>query len=181
MPNIFVNNNIFLRKFEDKDVDNIYNLKNDPKTTKFLGGFSIGYSKNDILEWINSVRNREKDIIWCIADNNDECIGQVGLYDINYRIGNAEIGIAISRDKINQGIGTKVHRKVFEFAFNEMNLKKITAIILTFNKSSISLYEKLEFTKEGEIRNYQYRQGEYINAYLYGLLKEEWSNSKKYE
>jgi RimJ/RimL family protein N-acetyltransferase len=177
MPIIYIDKNIYLRKFEDKDLGAIYKLKNDPKTAKFLGGFSIAYSRNDILEWINSVRNREKDIIWCIADNNDECIGQIGLYDINYRIGNAEIGIAISKNNINQGIGTKVHRKVIEFAFNEMNLNKVTALVLTLNKLSVSLYEKLGFTKEGEIRNYQYRQGEYINAYLYGLLKEEWSNS----
>jgi RimJ/RimL family protein N-acetyltransferase len=175
MPNILIDDNIYLRQFEEKDVEYIYKFKNDPDITKFLGGFSVGYSKNDIKDWIHSVRKREKDIIWSITSkSSDTCIGQIGLYNIDYRVGNAGIGIALSNKERNKGIGTLVHIKVLKFAFSELNLNKITAKILTFNNASVALYKKLGFLKEGEIRDFQFRDGNYINAYIYGLLKKEW-------
>lgn len=181
MPNFKINNEISLRQFELEDLEEVYKLKNDIETSNFLGGFSVGYSTNDIRNWIDSLSNRKNDVIWCIADKNNKCIGQIGLYDIDYRIGNAGIGIAITKENTNCGIGTKVHKGILEFAFNDLNLNKITAKILTFNNASIALYEKLGFIKEGEIRSFQYRNGKYINAYIYGLLKKEWKNNRDNE
>jgi RimJ/RimL family protein N-acetyltransferase len=58
--------------------------------SSLLGGFHRGYSMADLADWIEFHRKREGEIIWIIVDPaSDDCIGHVGLYNIDYRVRSA--------------------------------------------------------------------------------------------
>ena len=164
----------FLRRPEPKDIDALYDYRNDPNLVSWLG-FSRGFSKSDIGDWIERHRKSTEDIVWIIADSTDHCVGHIGLYKINQRNGTADIGICIGSASLwGGGLGERITRSVLHYAFQELNLRRIRAVIMEINVRSGKVLEKCGFTQEGVEREAEYREGRYINMICFGLLKHEW-------
>jgi ribosomal-protein-serine acetyltransferase len=53
-------------------------------------------------------------------------------------------------------------------------LRKVEIGVATNNLKSRAIPERLGFTQECIIRNYEYLNGEYYDRIIYNLLKEEW-------
>jgi RimJ/RimL family protein N-acetyltransferase len=171
---------VLLRRPEPKDVEQLYQYRNDWNVIRQLGGFSSGYSLRDISDWIEYHRAQKDEIIWTIADKKeDRCLGHVGLYRIDHRIRKAEFAILIGNSKWwRKGLGQEVSRGVLDFAFRELNLHRVELTVLATNSAAIHLYRKLGFTEEGVIRQGQFRDGEYVDIVTMGLLEHEWRESK---
>ena len=82
------------------------------------------------------------------------CIGDVGLW--------------------SKGIGTTVIDHVVTYAFQQMNLRKIRAEVLATNLSARKLFDKLGFKTEAILREYKYRNGQYLDFHVFGVLRNEW-------
>jgi RimJ/RimL family protein N-acetyltransferase len=175
--NVIEVGNLTLRPFELKDVECLYRFRNDWEVTRFLGGFSVGYSRADLDGWIKSHSSRPDEILWAIAEHEtDECVGHAGLYKIDHRAQKAEFAIVLAGAHWSgKGYGTKVTSTVVEWAFLELNLRKISLAVLNTNQRALHIYEKLGFTREGVLRDEQIREGEYLDLVLMALFKEQWS------
>lgn len=165
-----------LRPFETADLDALYNYRNDRELASQLGGFSTGFSKADLVEWLERHRTHENEILWCIAiESDDRCIGHVGLYRIDARVRKADIAILIGdRDCQGRGIGTAVTRAVVTYGFRELNLHRIALQVLATNGRAVRLYEGLGFSREGSLRHEQFRDGRYVDMLLMSVLEGEW-------
>ena len=73
-----------------------------------------------------------------------------------------------------QGLGEIVSKGVINYAFDQLNLRRIRLRVLANNSVAISLYQKLGFKKEGTLREEQFRNGVYIDVHLFGLLKADY-------
>ena len=172
---LLMNDTVQLRRPEPEDIEAMYQYRNDPRIVATLGGTSRGYARADIAEWIESHRKNRDDLVWTIADLNDRCIGHCGLYKINSRNGVAAIGICIGDvDFWGKGIGTSVVDRVVTYAFHQMNLRKIRAEVLETNISARKLFDKLGFMTEAILREYKYRNGQFLDFYILGVLRNEW-------
>lgn len=169
---------IVLRKFEVDDVECLYTFRNDREISSGLVGFSVGYSHEDLTQWINHHRNLEDEMLWAIADaKGGQCIGHVGLYQIDHRIRKAEFGIIIGdRAWQGKGVGRLVSRTTIEFGFSQLNLNKISLTVLASNKRARRLYASLGFVEEGTLRADEYRDGEYIDIVVMSVLVSEWES-----
>jgi RimJ/RimL family protein N-acetyltransferase len=73
-------------------------------------------------------------------------IGYVALKGLNQDLLTAEIGIAILDQKYhNKGYGRLVLKRMITYAFDELQIKTIAAIILATNKQSINMVKRLGF------------------------------------
>lgn len=171
---------VHLRQFEPEDVEALYRFRNDPEVTKTLSGFSVGYSRKELAERIERLQDDRRNIIWAIALNEKNlCVGHVGLYEIDYRVRKAGIGTLIGEKKLRgRGLGYRVKKAVIEYGFSELNLHKIESLVLENNPASIRINEKLGFKTDGLLRDYQFRNGAYLNAVLMSLLENEWIKKK---
>ena len=61
---IVLDNKICLRKPDLKDIDALYEIKNDKKAATLLGGFSNGYSKMDIENWIILHNSKKEEVLY---------------------------------------------------------------------------------------------------------------------
>lgn len=167
---------VSLRKLEDRDLDRLYEFRNDWQIVQFLGGFSTGYSRRDLAEWLEFHRKRRDEIIWAIADReSDQCIGHIALYEIDHRVRKAELGIVIGFQSYQgRGIGEEACRAVLRYGFRELNLHRVELTVLAHNESAIRLYKRLGFSVEGRLRHDQYRDGQYLDSIAMGLLRDEW-------
>lgn len=171
---IVLDNKIRLRKADKSDIDALYEIKNDKKAAAMLGGFSNGYSKIDIENWITYHNNNKNEVLYLIETVNDsKVIGHVGLYDIDYRVRKAEFAILIAGDENqDKGYGSLCTKYMIDYAFGELNLRKVTLTLLNDNKRALSLYEKYGFVREGVMKDDQYKNGKYHDVILMALFKE---------
>jgi len=166
---------IGLRRVESKDAEALYAFKNDPEITALLGGFSVGYSTREISAWINRHQETSDDIVWTItALQSDQCIGHVGLYRIDHRIRSAEFAILVGdKERWGRGLGCRITHAVLQYAFDELNLNRVSLSVLESNRRAQALYRRLGFQVEGCMRQAQYKGGRYVDIIVMGLLAEE--------
>ena len=68
---------------------------------------------------------------------------------------------------------TDAVRAYIRYAFDDLNLLRLTAHVLEFNVGSTRVLEKNGFKLEGRLRKH-FRKGEGLyDAYCFGLLREE--------
>jgi len=77
-----------------------------------------------------------------ILKSNNEKIGTVGLYD-REGIDGVDIGFAFLEEYEGKGYAYESAKKIMDIGINEFDVKKVSAITLPTNESSIKLIEKL--------------------------------------
>ncbi len=100
-------------------------------------------------------------------------IGGLGLNE--FEIGKshrAEIGYWLARDYWGNGIMTQVVRIACALAFDELGLSKLTANVFADNASSARVLQKCGFEQEGFLRQHFKKDGQLLDARLFGLLKQ---------
>jgi RimJ/RimL family protein N-acetyltransferase len=141
-----------------------------------LGGFSNGYSRSDLKDWLEFHRQRKDEVIWVVARKTDDvCVGHVGLYMIDHRIGMAEFAILIGdRSTWGHGLGRTCTKFAIDYAFRELNLNRVYLSVLATNERAIRLYQSLGFLDEGRLRAAQFKNGQRIDVILMALLRMEY-------
>ena len=164
-----------LRHPEHTDVEDLYEQKNDADIADMLGGFSMGYSRADLSEWIDYHRKCANEIVWVIAEaDTDRCVGHVGLYKIDQRVGSAEFGIMLGdRTVWGKGLGRACTEFAVDYAFTQLNLNRVELSVLATNERAAKLYRSLGFVDEGRLRQAQFKAGQYVDVLLMGLLRSE--------
>ncbi|MGD2165946.1 MAG: GNAT family protein, partial [Anaerolineae bacterium] len=110
----------------------------------------------------------------------DDLVGTLQLDGIVWAHKVCGIGLAIgSRENWSHGYGYEAAQLGLTFAFDELNLHRVTATVFSYNERSIALLEKLSFQREGVFREFLERDGERHDMLLYGLLRPEWDTRDK--
>ena len=115
-----------------------------------------------------------KEVSFAIRGADDKLIGVVSAD--NLELGTThktEIGYWLARPYWGQGIMTDAVRAYVRYAFNELQLLRLTAHVFEFNIGSARVLEKNGFKLEGRLRKHLRKDDRLIDARLYGLLKED--------
>ncbi|MEO0366108.1 MAG: GNAT family protein [Pseudomonadota bacterium] len=155
-----------LRRLEPADVEQLYVYRNDPAVVSSLGGFSTGYTKRDLEDWLEFHRGQRNEVLLCIADpDTDKCLGHVGLYNIDYRVRKAELAILIGATTHHgRGLGTSACGALIDYAHQQLNLRRVELTLLATNEPAMRLYERLGFVEEGRLVDAEYRDGRYVDV-----------------
>jgi len=106
---------------------------------------------------------------------DDRLVGFATIRWIEWTHGTGWIHLGIGDPKDwRKGIGTEVLDLLLQYAFNELNLYRLTAIIPEYNPGARRLFEKAGFMEEVRRRQALNRDGQRWDLLLYGLLREEW-------
>jgi len=165
-----------LRELERKDINIINRWRRDSELIKLLGAPYRFINQEVDQKWFDDYMSRRNTSVRCaiVEENNDEILGLVSLVSIDYMNQLAELHIMIG-DNANQGkgIGSFAVTSILKHAFYDLNLHRIELSVLTSNQRAINLYEKVGFVREGVKRKVKYKNGEFIDMYIYALLKED--------
>jgi putative acetyltransferase len=83
----------------------------------------------------------------------------------------ASLGMAVHDEYTGQGVGSALMRAALDVADNWLGLRRVELTVFVDNQSAIRLYEKSGFVKEGHLRQFAFRDGEYVDAYTMARLK----------
>jgi RimJ/RimL family protein N-acetyltransferase len=116
------------------------------------------------------------------AREDDRLMGKATVQWIEWANGNGflRLGIGAAEDR-RKGYGTQALRMLLRFAFAELNLFRVSAIVAEYNEGAIALLKKLGFIQEVCRRKSLERDGRRWDLYVFGLLNEEWRNQAEAE
>ena len=82
--------------------------------------------------------------------SDDRLIGDIGVWIESWAHGEAWVGIGLGeRDYWGNGYGTDAMRLMLRFAFDELNLQRVSLGVYAYNPRAIRSYEKAGFRREG--------------------------------
>jgi RimJ/RimL family protein N-acetyltransferase len=89
-----------------------------------------------------------------------------------------EIGFSMIPSERGKGYCTEAVRIMIDYLFLSRDKARIQAQTETGNLASQKVLEKAGFNKEGTMRKCDFSRGEWKDAYLYSILREEWKEPK---
>jgi len=168
---------VYLRPLEREDLNERYlGWLNDPDVTRFMETGIFPTTRDELLHFWERVTASPNDVIFAVADAEDDAhIGNVKLGPINWVHRVAEFGIMIGdKSRWGGGRGREATRLTVSYAFEELNLRKITLGVLEGNEAARKAYEKVGFVVEGRQREQVVRGGRTLDRIVMGLLRDEW-------
>jgi len=170
---------IRLRALEQTDLEQLRDWRNSDWLRPFVREYRLlnMINQRDWLDHISRSREVEMFGIEAFFIANDtvrqwNLIGVCGLTNINWANRTAEISLYIKPSHQGEGIGAQVLEALRQKAFGEFNLHRLWAEIYSNNQASIRLFEKCGYAKEGVQREHVFKQGEYHDSLIYGLIKQ---------
>ena len=116
-------------------------------------------------------RNKDGNEFAFVIIENDKVIGRIGVYKIDGQNKIGEIGYWLAENLQGKGIITKSCKALIDFCFSDLQLNRIEIKCGTENFKSKTIPEKLNFTREGVIREGELLYDKFIDLNLYSLLK----------
>jgi len=108
---------------------------------------------------------------------DDRLLGDIGLDGVHWSHRESFVGIGIGDSEAwGKGYGTDAMRIILRYAFEELNLRRVSLNVFEYNPRAIRSYEKAGFKHEGRMRGYLNREGRRWDVIFMGILQEEWRN-----
>jgi RimJ/RimL family protein N-acetyltransferase len=166
---------ISLTQLKEADLARLTSLLDDPVVYNNTLSIPASYSIQDAKKYLEQANKFEllngyqKD--WSIRKDG-ELIGGIGLlYNHGFDSHKSEFGYWLGDGFRGQGIMTHCINAFIEFVFSNRSIIRIEAHVFSHNLASCRVLEKCGFVKEGFIRKAFLKDGKYLDAHLYAILK----------
>jgi RimJ/RimL family protein N-acetyltransferase len=173
---------MYLREIRVSDLDGgWYSWFNDSEVTRLQNKKIFPNSRERQRDYYESLKRSDTDVVLAIIDAETVShIGNVGLHHIDWIHRSAELGIVIGNKKYwGRGFGAQAWKMISVYGFDTLNLHRIYAIVMVDNTPSCRCAEAAGFEKEGEIRDYLFKNGTYYDAFYYNAINPKVENLKR--
>lgn len=166
-----------LREFQPTDVDDVAAIVGDEQVTTWLS-----FDRRDHAEAAELVAGtlkrarrepREEFYLAITRRGDDRLIGFARLALTGVRAG--KLGYAVAADHWGHGYATDAVRQLLRFAFETVDLHRVSAAIGPDNQASVAVVKRLGLTYEGRIRHHVRTNGEWRDSLLYAILADDWA------
>jgi RimJ/RimL family protein N-acetyltransferase len=142
---------------------------------------AILWSKDKIREWIEKdIEGQEGEFFFALRTVEDNhLIGFVSLFEFDWSNGDCLVGIGLGdREYWGRGYGSEAMNLILRYAFDELNLYRVSLVVFEYNLRAIRAYEKVGFKVEGRTRQRLLREGRRWDLVYMSLLRDEWRASQ---
>lgn len=173
---------IILRNIDKSDADSIYQHASNKKIFRYTS-LPYPYTKKDALEFVSKTQKELKEQnsyeLGIALKDGKGVVGMIAIANVDRENKlSAELGYWLGQKHWRQGITFEAVSLMLDMAFNDLGLKKVFAKVMEPNKPSAKLLEKAGFKQEGFLRDYEKRNGQWMNVYYYGILKKEFKKNE---
>jgi ribosomal-protein-alanine N-acetyltransferase len=168
---------LILRKFTLEDANDYFEFASDPEVTKFLR-WGPHPNKEYTQQYLQRVLNdysQGEDGPWGIELKAiKKLIGSIHIMQLNTHHRKAEIGFVLAQTCWNNGYMTEALERVLEYSFTELSLNRIEALCIPENHAAIRVLEKTGMKLEGNLRQYEFLKGNFVDVRLFSILNAEY-------
>ena len=149
---------LIVRRFEDRDVEAFWRLRNDPEVARHQG-WPFPYSESEAASFVEAMA-REPVIVkgewfqFVIEHGSDAVlIGDIGVRADSLTGKEVEIGYSLDPAYQGQGLMGEALTALFTYLFEVLGKKRLVAVTHAINDKSCRLLQRLHFTLEGTLGN----------------------------
>lgn len=167
-----------LRPLDADDADALFAIFADEEVTRHydLETFCELDEAADLIEFVLESYEAERQVRWGIVRTaDDQLVGTCGF--VWLRQHSAEIGYDLMRSAWGNGYMYEALMALLDYAFEELTLNRIEALVMPGNARSRRLLARLGFVHEGTLRQYDYFKGALHDMEMHALLRDDrtWS------
>lgn len=168
-----------LRPFTLEDAPRIIELLNNWNIASMLARVPFPYGEKDAVTWISGHKeSRANNTDWPFAiETKAGLVGTIGVHRTEPNV--MEFGYWMGEPYWGKGIATKAGHVLIDFAFDILNVEKITAGHYTENPASGRVLVKTGFEEIGTGTRPCLARGENVPAIDYHLTREHWQAQKR--
>jgi [ribosomal protein S5]-alanine N-acetyltransferase len=174
---------VVLREFTMEDVSAMYAYLSDDEVFRHISWDQPTFDETaeavrEAMEAVRTAPRHDYELAVTLRDTG-EVVGQVSLKTDRYiphlRQRTSELGYMLHRDHWRRGIATEASRLLLDFAFGELGLHRVFAVVGDDNPASIRVLEKLGFRLEARHVKDVFLHGQWFTSLIYAVLEEEWT------
>ena len=162
-----------LRSLTKKDFDKTFKWHNNLELKNLTLSHPFPVTDVQEEEWYNSILkdSSNKNVYFGIEDkSNKELVGIIFLSKINSIHKTCWLGIFLGEESARgKGFGKEAVNLITDYAFDSLNLRKVSLEVVKTNKNAISVYKKLGFVQEGEMKKQVFIEGKYSDLIIMSL------------
>jgi len=169
---MFEGEKVRLRAVEEEDLSMIAGWRNSPGVRRYMFTQDL-IAESRQKRWFAAVANDDTKRYY-VVETDDGPVGMVYIDDIDWRNRRAEWGIYIGeKGARRKGYASEAARLMLRYAFGYLNLNRIFARMLADNARGIEFHERLGFRRDGVLKDYIVRDGEYVDVVVMSLSGDE--------
>ena len=164
---------IDLRRATARDVDWLCALYDDTEVEPFLGG-GRAQDRDAVAAEIERSQREPERFGRLILELDGECAGTMGFREVSdvHRIAQLEV-LAVHPSFRRRGIADEGARLLQRYLLLELGYHRLELACYGFNDAAIRHAERVGFVREGVKRKAYNRHGEWQDAVLFALLRED--------
>jgi RimJ/RimL family protein N-acetyltransferase len=172
---------VYLRHPTKKDaVGKWHEWFSDEETTKYLVDRFWPNSKEAQLEYLKSLKDKNRLNLAIVTKSDDEHIGVVSLSSINWVHRYADVTIILGEKKYQKGVyALEAFSLILKIAFLRLNLRTIKSGFVNSNITSKTMHRVFKFAKVGVYKNLFSIDGHYDDLIVAMLDRESWLKRNK--
>jgi RimJ/RimL family protein N-acetyltransferase len=170
---------VLLRAMRRDDMPIQWQSENDPELYFLSGGTPRPASLEHLYALYDDELSKPSPTVVNFAIEAEGLyIGHCSLHDIQAANRSAELGIEIgSRDYWGKGYGREVVRLLLNYAFQHLNLNRVSLHTHSANERAIRCYLACDFVEEGRFRQQHWLDGRYVDGIAMAILRDAFTAS----
>lgn len=168
--------NTNLRRFNIKDVEDVYEYSKDEVTVKYLSWNKVE-DINGALEIVQNFYNNLS-VFAIVEKDTDKCIGAIDLR-LDLDNNKASIGYVLNRKYWNKNHGSNALSLLIKLAFEKLELNRLEATHYVGNEGSGRVMEKCGMIKEGLGKDELIVKEKYVDVVHYAITKNIYNSLSK--
>nr|WP_302469823.1 GNAT family N-acetyltransferase [Vibrio antiquarius] len=164
---------LILRALVEDDARDLFGIFSDHDVMKYWNSspwVSIDEARLFIANSVQAMNSNTEVTLGIYLKSTGQLLGKIMLFNYAKESRRAEIGFGVSRNFWGKGIVLEAGTALIEYAFKNLQLRRIEAEIDPDNISSGKALERLGFVKEGFLRQRWEVNGIVSDSAIYGLL-----------
>jgi RimJ/RimL family protein N-acetyltransferase len=164
---------ISIRRARPDDVDFLFGLVNDDDVEPFLGG-RAALDRKSLLGEIERSATEPQEYGRFVIEVDGEHAGAMGFEVANRRSKIARLErLAVHPEFRGRHVADEAARMLQRHLLLELDFHRLELEIYGFNERALRHAERSGFVREGVKRKAYLRHGEWVDAVMYGLLRED--------
>jgi ribosomal-protein-serine acetyltransferase len=182
MSTIIVDKNLELEPTSELQAAQLFAAINNNRKelSEFLPWVGDMRTLADLTDYLKNAEilcQQEKEASFAILLNK-VAVGRIGLHHLNKQNKTGAIGYWLSKDAQGKGIMLKSCKALINYGFQNLDLHRIEIKAAINNLKSQAIPVKLNFLKEGILRQAEFVNNQFLDLFLYSMISDEWQQKK---
>lgn len=177
IPPVLESARLLLREQTVEDAAAAFHLRTNEEVMKYVPRAKPANIEEiyALIEEIKQGTLREENLGWAITliEAPDIMIGFIGFPHFDFPNFRAEVGYMLAPGFWGKGIASEALGLMNKFAFEELGLHSLYAVIDPDNLASAKVLVKQGYVKEAHFKEDFYFEGKFLDSVIYSLLKPE--------